>query len=59
MIKNISDTRNKVLQLAIQGKLVEQNPEDTPASVLLEEIRKEKELLIKEKKIKKEKPLQK
>ncbi len=57
MIKNISDTRNKVLQLAIQGKLVEQNPEDTPASVLLEEIRKEKELLIKEKKIKKEKPL--
>ena len=57
MIKNISDTRNKVLQLAIQGKLVEQNPEDTPASVLLEEIRKEKETLIKEKKIKKEKPL--
>ena len=57
MIKNISDTRNKVLQLAIQGKLVEQNPEDTPVSVLLEEIRKEKETLIKEKKIKKEKPL--
>ena len=57
MLKNISDTRNKVLQLAIQGKLVEQNPEDTPASVLLEEIRKEKEQLIKEKKIKKEKPL--
>lgn len=57
MLKNISDTRNKVLQLAIQGKLVEQKPEDTPASILLEEIRKEKEKLIKEKKIKKEKPL--
>ena len=57
MLKNISDTRNKVLQLAIQGKLVEQNSEDTPVSVLLEEIRKEKEQLIKEKKIKKEKPL--
>lgn len=57
MLKNISNTRNKVLQLAIQGKLVEQKPEDIPASVLLEEIRKEKELLIKEKKIKKEKEL--
>ena len=57
MLKNISDTRNKVLQLAIQGKLVEQSPDDIPASVLLEEIRKEKEQLIKEKKIKKEKPL--
>ena len=57
MLKNISDTRNKILQLAIQGKLVEQNPEETPASLLLEEIRKEKELLIKEKKIKKEKLL--
>lgn len=57
ILKNISDTRNKVLQLAIQGKLVEQNPEYTPVSVLLEEIRKEKEKLIKEKKIKKEKPL--
>lgn len=57
MLKNISNTRNKVLQLAIQGKLVEQKPEDTPVSVLLEEIRKEKETLIKEKKIKKEKAL--
>ena len=57
MLKNISDTRNKVLQLAIQGKLVEQNPKDTPVSILLEEIREEKEKLIKEKKIKKEKPL--
>ena len=54
MLKNISNTRNKVLQLAIQGKLVEQKPEDTPASVLLEEIRKEKETLIKEKKLTKD-----
>ena len=57
MLKNISNTRNKVLQLAIQGKLVEQNENDTPASVLLEEIKKEKEELMKEKKIKKEKAL--
>ena len=54
---NLNGLKNKVLQLAIQGKLVEQNPKDTPASVLLKEIRQEKELLIKEKKIKKEKEL--
>ena len=55
--KNIDITRDKVLQLAIQGKLVPQDLDDEPASVLLEKIKKEKELLIKEKKIKKEKPL--
>ena len=49
------DLKNSVLQLAIQGKLVEQNPNDEPASVLLERIKAEKEKLIKEKKIKKEK----
>ena len=54
---NLNGLKNKVLQLAIQGKLVEQNPKDTPASVLLEEIRQKKELLIKEKKIKKENAL--
>lgn len=44
-------------KLAIEGKLVEQNENDTPAKFLLEEIKAEKEKLIKEKKIKKEKSL--
>ena len=57
MAKCIADIKSKVLQLAIQGKLVEQDAEDEPASVLLERIRIEKEKLIQEKKIKKEKPL--
>lgn len=57
MLKNISDTRNKVLQLAIQGKLVEQYENDEPAEILLKRIEEEKEQLIREKKIKKEKPL--
>ena len=47
--------KNSILQMAIQGKLVPQDPNDEPASVLLERIRAEKEQLIKEKKIKKEK----
>lgn len=49
--------KDKILQLAIQGKLVEQNPEDEPASVLLEKIKKEKGKLVKEKKIRKPKKL--
>ena len=49
--------RNGVLQLAIQGKLVPQDPTDEPASVLLEKIKVEKEHLIKDKKIKREKPV--
>lgn len=57
MLKSISDTRNKVLQLAIQGKLVEQCEDDEPVEILLKRIAEEKEKLIKEKKIKKEKPL--
>ena len=44
--------RQKILDLAIHGKLVPQDPNDEPASVLLERIRKEKEQLIKEGKIK-------
>jgi type I restriction enzyme S subunit len=44
--------RQKILDLAIHGKLVPQNPNDEPASVLLERIRAEKEQLIKEGKIK-------
>lgn len=47
--------KNSILQLAVQGKLVPQDPADEPASVLLERIREEKEQLIREKKIKREK----
>ncbi len=47
--------RKSILQMAIQGKLVPQNPNDEPASVLLEKIRAEKQRLIKEGKIKKDK----
>ena len=47
--------KNSILQMAVQGKLVPQDPNDEPASVLLERIRAEKEQLIKEGKIKKEK----
>ncbi len=47
--------RKSILQLAIQGKLVPQDPADEPASVLLERIRAEKQRLIKEGKIKKDK----
>ena len=46
------DLKNSILQLAMEGKLVPQNPNDEPASVLLEKIRDEKERLIKAKKIK-------
>lgn len=45
--------RQKILDMAIKGKLVPQNPDDEPASVLLERIRAEKQQLIKEGKIKK------
>ena len=47
--------KNSILQMAVQGKLVPQDPNDEPASVLLERIRAKKERLIKEKKIKREK----
>ena len=47
--------RKSILQLAIQGKLVPQDPNDEPASVLLERIHEEKQRLIKEGKIKKDK----
>lgn len=49
--------RQQILQDAIQGKLIPQDPKDEPASKLLERIKAEKEQLISEKKIKKEKPL--
>ncbi|QXE19316.1 restriction endonuclease subunit S [Clostridium sp. 001] len=53
----VKELKNAALQLAVQGKLVPQNPKDEPASVLLEKIKEEKGRLIKEKKIKKEKKL--
>ena len=52
---NGKQLKNSILQWAIQGKLVPQDPNDKPASVLLERIRAEKARLVKEKKIKKDK----
>ena len=56
-IKNMTadELRKSILQLAIQGKLVKQNPNDEPASVLVDKIYEEKKKLIAEGKIKKEK----
>ena len=52
---NGKQLKNSILQWAIQGKLVPQDPNEEPASVLLERIRAEKARLVKEKKIKKDK----
>ena len=52
---NGKQLKNSILQWAIQGKLVPQDPNDEPAFFLLEKIRAEKERLVKEKKIKKDK----
>ena len=52
---NGKQLKNSILQWAIQGKLVPQDPNDEPSSVLLERIREEKARLVKEKKIKKDK----
>ena len=53
----VKQLRQAFLREAMQGKLVPQDPNDEPASVLLEKIKAEKERLIKEKKIRKQKPL--
>ena len=55
LAETVSLTKSKILDLAIRGKLVPQNPDDEPASVLLERIRAEKEELIKAGKIKRDK----
>ena len=54
---SIDELKQTILQLAVMGKLVPQDPNDEPASVLLEKIAKEKARLVKEGKIKKQKPL--
>ncbi len=56
--ENVGEFRKAILQLAVMGKLVVQDEKDEPAGVLLKKILAEKERLIKEKKIKKIKPLQ-
>jgi type I restriction enzyme S subunit len=53
--ENVEKLKQAILQLAVQGKLVEQNSEDEPVSVLIEKIMAEKRRLIKEGKIKKTK----
>ena len=55
--QSIDQLKQTILQLAVMGKLVPQNPKDEPASVLLKKIAKEKARLIKEGKIKKQKKL--
>ena len=55
LIDIIDKTKSKILDLAIRGKLVPHNPDDEPASVLLERIRAEKEELIRQGKIKRDK----
>ncbi|HLP48778.1 MAG TPA: restriction endonuclease subunit S, partial [Candidatus Kapabacteria bacterium] len=54
---NVVKLKQAILQLAVMGKLVPQDPNDEPAAVLLEKIKEEKERLIKEGKIKKQDPL--
>lgn len=54
---NAQDLKNSILQLAVQGKLVEQRTEEGTARELLEQIKLEKDQLIKDKKIKKSKPM--
>jgi type I restriction enzyme S subunit len=53
----IAKLRSSILSDAVSGRLVPQDPTDEPASVLLERIKAEKERLVKERKIKKEKPV--
>ena len=55
--ENVAELRKAILQLAVMGRLVPQDPNDPPASELLKEIEAEKKRLVKEGKIKKPKPL--
>ena len=56
-LKLLKNLKNKILSLAMQGKLVKQDENDEPASILLEKIKKEKSELLKQGKLKKEKEL--
>ncbi|WP_340820129.1 restriction endonuclease subunit S [Methanolobus sp. WCC4] len=56
-LENVEKLRQAILQLAVMGKLVEQDDRDEPAEVLLEKIRDEKEKLVKEGEIRNSKPL--
>lgn len=56
-IQTVSGLKQSILEDAIQGKLIPQDPNDEPAEKLLEKIKIEKEKLVKEGKLKKEKPL--
>ena len=55
--ENVIKLRQAILQLAVQGKLVKQDPKDEPASVLLKKVRVEKERMLKDGEIRKTKPL--
>ena len=55
--ENVNKLRQAILQLAVQGKLVHQDPKDEPASILLEKIKTKKEQLIKEKRMRTQKRL--
>ena len=55
--ENVAELKKAILQLAVMGKLVPQDPKDQPASELLKEIEAEKKRLIKEGKVKKQEPL--
>ncbi len=55
--ENVAELKKAILQLAVMGKLVQQDPNDQPASELLEDIESEKKRLVKEGKIKEQKPL--
>jgi len=55
--KNVAELRKAILQLAVMGKLVPQNPDDQPASELLKEIAAEKQRLVQEGKIRNPKPV--